>query len=129
MATRSFSIRALVFGILLLSLSSCSTGPTELPQIELQLEGRVLDADTNVPIEAAAVTLVLGFNLLAQGQTDANGRYTLSFRGREICSDGALSVRVIATGYILRNSGRTSAPARCMAERQVIDFQLVRDSI
>jgi hypothetical protein len=128
MSMRGFASWAFWLGALLVSICSCSSGPTELPQVELHVEGSVLDAETDLPIEAATVTLVLGFDWLAQGQTDANGRYTLAFRGREICSEGRLSVRVVATGYMLQNSGRASAPAQCTAERQMIVFRLVRDS-
>jgi len=118
-------------------------GPTR--EASLQVQGTVRDAVSGAPIVNARVSVTVsegyGSTDLASVRTDAEGRYTLTYRLKRVATDrefgdtctiwqkdrsSSVWIRAVADGYWLRaDSGEDGAPAlRCTDAVQTIDLNL-----
>ena len=107
-----------------------NVGPPFEPTI--QLEGTVTAADDGSPIAGANISVgfstgFLSTTSIASDQTDASGRYALSFETKGVgCKD--YFVFVVANPLFLTNLSFDSG-LRCTDKVQTLDFQLERRTI
>jgi hypothetical protein len=118
-------------------------GPTR--ESNLQVQGTVRDAVSGAPVANAKVSVAIIDSYVAKDltsvRTDAEGRFTLTYRLKNVATDKefgdtctiwykdwstTVSIRAVADGYWLwAESGEDGAPAlRCVDAVQIIDLKL-----
>ena len=112
-----------LFALWLAACDISEPGPT----VTLRIEGTVTDVVTGAPIEGARVRLSWGLgDRTPEALTDAQGRYTLSYR-RAGCSERNNLIAVAPEqGYrwLLDTSLHMHEGIRCTEETQRFDFRL-----
>ena len=106
---------------------ACSTGPSEPPTI--RLEGTITAAEDGSPIMGATIsawipTSLLSDRTLATAETDASGRYSLSFGTEGIFCD--YFVGVSANLFQLQTWRGWEISESCFDGVQTLDVQLER---
>ncbi len=106
-------------------------GSTEPSEPTIRLEGTITAADDGSPIAGANISVgfstgFLSTTTIASDQTDASGRYALSFETKGVgCKD--YFVFVVANPLFLPNLSFDSG-LRCTDKVQTLDFQLERET-
>jgi hypothetical protein len=113
--------------------------------VNLRIEGSVRDAGSGAPLADAKVAVVrlgYGWTELASVRTDAQGRYSLTYRLRRVATDRefrdgctiwykntstSVGIKSEAPGYLWGSDGLDGAPQlRCTNELQIIDLLMTR---
>lgn len=113
---------------IVIHLASCSPSPVE-PTTQLQIQGDVLDAQTEAPVADAQVHLRMldwkSSDVLVTTTTNAEGHYGLGFLEEGRCSEFLLNIEAEAEGYVTQTYGsQDSSHVLCTEELQRIDFAL-----
>jgi hypothetical protein len=143
---RSLAAAAVCF-VLAVMTGGCDGIGIAAPEatVTLRIEGIVRDASSRAPLADAKVAVVrlgYGWTELASVRTDAQGRYSLTYRLRHVATDRefrdgctiwynntSTSVGIMseAPGYLWGSDGSDGAPRlRCINELQNIDLLMTR---